>query len=221
MAADLELQLQLQRLAAEVEWPPTPTFDLRARTRRRWPLVVAVSAALALGLAFAVPQSRGSLLRFFHLGAARVERVDTLPPAEERALRDALGVRIEPSAAAAILGQPFAVGGVAVFGSGRAISAIVEQSPPVMLTELPTGGGFAVVKKLASGATAVQWVTVAPHVQGLWIDGGRHVFVAPALPPRYAGNTLLWQDGSVTFRLEGRALTREHALAVARTLLQG
>jgi hypothetical protein len=73
--------------------------------------------------------------------------------------------------------------------------------------------------KLAGGATAVEWLTIASNVPGLWIHGGRHVFLAPALPPRYAGNTLLWQEGSLTFRLEGRSLTRGRAVALAATLL--
>lgn len=214
-----EIELQLQRLAAEVEWPQTPAFDLRVRRHRRWPLVATIAAALAVGLAFAVPQSRGALLRFFHLGAARVVRVDTLPPAQERALRDALGVPIRRDAAVAILGRPFAVDGVAVYRSGRSISALVEESPPLLLTELPTGGDYGLIKKLASGATAVDGVTVGASVPGLWIHGARHVFLAPELPARFAGNTLLWQQGRITFRLEGRSLTREHALVVASRLV--
>ena len=58
----------------------------------------------------------------------------------------------------------------------------------------------------------------AADVPGIWIHGGRHVLLAPLLPPRYAGNTLVWQRGAITFRLEGRGLTQAGALRLARTL---
>ena len=60
----------------------TPQFGSRSRRarRRRWPLAVAIAAA-AVAAAFAVPQSRGAILRFFHLGADTIQVVDTLPHA--------------------------------------------------------------------------------------------------------------------------------------------
>ena len=38
-----------------------------------------------------MPQSRGAILRFLHLGGETIEFVDTLPPAEERPLTAGLG----------------------------------------------------------------------------------------------------------------------------------
>src|SRR3954470_1680651 len=98
-----ELDRTLRRLAGELEWPETPDVASRlalAPRRRRRPLVVAVALALlALVVALAVPDARSSILRFFHLGDVTVERVSTLPAAQERPLADDLGAAIEPAAA--------------------------------------------------------------------------------------------------------------------------
>ena len=71
--------------ALEVDWPPTPELRLvlePLRRRSRRPLFAAVALALvALAAAFAVPQSRGAILRFLHLGGESVQFVETLPPA--------------------------------------------------------------------------------------------------------------------------------------------
>src|SRR5204863_2740785 len=69
-----------------VDWPATPDVAARLelRPRRRLAIVAAVAlAAAALAAAFAVPQSRSAILRFFHLRGVTVERVGTLPRAQE------------------------------------------------------------------------------------------------------------------------------------------
>ena len=93
----MDLARELSALAAHVEWPPTPELQARARAARRAatpprPLVLALAAlAVAIAAAFAVPQSRGAILRFFHLGAATIVTVDRLPAAEERPLAAGIG----------------------------------------------------------------------------------------------------------------------------------
>ena len=59
---------------------------------------------------------------------------------------------------------------------------------------------------------------------GYWIAGGSHVVLFRAADGtfhqhelRVAGNVLLWVDGKVTLRLEGR-LTRDEALELAVTV---
>src|SRR3954447_11435231 len=83
------MNLETELRALDVAWPEAPAFALQPR-RRRWPLVAALVAA-AVVAAFAVPQSRGAILRLFHLGAASVEVVETLPAAERRPLAEGLG----------------------------------------------------------------------------------------------------------------------------------
>src|SRR5438094_4252506 len=99
-----ELERALVALGGELEFPPTPDFWPRVRERlqrRRWmrPLVFAVAlGALAIGIAMAVPPARSAILKFFHIGAATVERVETLPPAQTRPFATGLGpARAQPT----------------------------------------------------------------------------------------------------------------------------
>lgn len=208
---------ELERIATLVDWPATPAFQVPAELpRRRSILVPALVAAVvaAIGIAFAVPDARSAILRFLQLGGVAVERVDTLPRAERRALAAALGVPVTRAEADAILGEPFRRAGVPLYRAGPVVSALLPGD--LLLSELRANG--AVLKKLAGGATSANWISVG-GAPALWIAGRDHVVLAPALPPRFAGSTLVWQDGGVTFRLEGRTLTRARAIEIARRLL--
>src|SRR5215475_13157087 len=103
--------MERELAALEVEWPPTPDIasrlELAPRPSRRWVAVAAVAIAVAIGAAFAVPQSRSAILRFFHLGGVTVEQVETLPPAEQRPLAAGLGVEVGDARARALLGGAF------------------------------------------------------------------------------------------------------------------
>src|SRR5438132_4964952 len=93
-----ELEQALVALSREVEFPPTPDLagtvrariDRRARTRR-WLVLALAVLAVGIGIAMAVPDARSAILRFFHIGAVKVERVDTLPAAREAPLTAGLG----------------------------------------------------------------------------------------------------------------------------------
>jgi hypothetical protein len=212
---------ELERALAslDVDWPATPTFELRApapRPRRRFVIAIAVAVVVAVACAFAVPQSRSAILRFFHIGGETIERVRTLPPATQRSLRASLGFRIARVEATHLLGRPFAVEDVQVYRTNSVVSALLPGE--ILLSETHTGNDPIVMKKFVGGATDVVGVTIAPGVPGLWIHGGRHVFMAPQLPARYAGNTLVWQRGGITFRLEGKTLTQAEAVRLARRL---
>ena len=106
-----ELEHELRGLAAHVAWPETPDaagrLELAPRRRpllgRRRALAIALAAALlALAVALAVPDARSSILRFLHLGGVTIERVSTLPAAEERPLASNLGDPVTPARAAVI-----------------------------------------------------------------------------------------------------------------------
>lgn len=109
----------------------------------------------------------------------------------------------------------------------------IEQEPGLTVppdVELPVGvlvdrfdGSLDedVITKVLGGGTGIERVDVDGR-PGLWIDGVPHEVVirdgAGALVTRrFAGNTLLWQDGDTIVRLEG-APTLDEALRLAASL---
>src|SRR4051812_20805851 len=95
----------------DVDWPETPELrlDLAPRRRRWWIVAVALAAVLAIAAAFAVPQSRGAVLRFSHRGAAPVGVVDPRPPAEQRPLGEGLGQVVSLPVAESFFAPPLLV----------------------------------------------------------------------------------------------------------------
>src|SRR3989440_9844572 len=131
------MNLERELRAIEVDWPPTPELRLvlepRGRRSRR-PLYAAVALALvALAAAFAVPQSRGAILRFLHLGGESIEFVETLPPAGTRPLDAGLGPPVsEPEARASVpaLLLPQVAGRLHLHESGGGGSLAVSPARP-------------------------------------------------------------------------------------------
>jgi hypothetical protein len=212
---DLERELR----ALPIEWPVTPQLRLElARRRRRWPLIAAIALA-AVAAAFAVPQSRGAILRFFRIGADKIQLVETLPPAQQRALDAGLGKpvtlvhahRLVPTLLLPPLGSAFALD-----ASGNVVSTVfLYRGEPVLLSELSSQSYF--LKKLAGGQTGTKWVNVRDGY-GVWLAGKPHIFFFPHEPARLAGNTLVWQGTGTTYRLEAPGLTLPDALDLARLL---
>src|SRR5688572_28214703 len=113
-----ELELQLRELGGSLAFPTTPDLTrsdrLRLAERRRpWWRAPSRRQTLAIALAvlavsatavMAVPSARTAILRFFHIGAVTVERVETLPPAEERPLTAGLGRAVAADEAARLSG---------------------------------------------------------------------------------------------------------------------
>jgi hypothetical protein len=204
----------------EIAWPETPEFRLEFEPRRRarWPLAVAVMIVLAAAAAFAVPQSRGAILRFLHLGGVTIERVDRLPAAEERPLGAFLGAVVDAATAADELGRRPLLPDLDPLpplhlASARVVSLVFDyRGEPVLVSELPfTDVG--ILKKVAASATRIE-----PVPNGLWLSGGAHVFLFPGAPPRLAGNVLLVQRRGLTLRIEGKRLGKIDALRLAREL---
>jgi hypothetical protein len=228
----MNLERELQLLAGEIAWPETPPLAPRAAAagvapRRRPGLRRGLALALALlvvGLAtaFAVPQSRGAILRFLHLGGVTIERVDRLPAAQERPLGADIGPVVSRAAAEQALGVPLLLPALDPVPPlhlqyGNLVSPLfVEHGEPVQLSELGTSYE-GIYKKLAGGSTRTRFVDVDGR-QGLWVSGARHVFEFPHVPARLAGNVLIWQRDGLTLRLEGRHLTLHDALGVAHSL---
>lgn len=212
-----ELERALQQLGGELDFPAVPDLGsrVRARIERRRPrraLLAAVAlAVLAFAVAMVVPDARSSILRFFHIGAATIERVETLPAARERPLAAGLGPALPLKEAERRAGFTFVLTGVhprAFYARPGLLAALLQyDGKPVLLAELD-GDQMGFAKKLAEPGTTVQPAPIGSF--GLWLSGGKHVLVweSPGrhpnqIEPRLAGNVLIWTDGSRTLRLEG------------------
>jgi hypothetical protein len=231
-----ELEARLVALGPELELPPEPDLAPAVRSRlgarRPFPWRAAAIAfavlVLAVGAAFAVPQARSALLRFFHLGGATVERVDTLPNAVERRQAGGLGVPLTRAEAERRVGFRLALppfhGGqparVYVLHDSLATVVLHAHGKTALLSEfLSSGEGE--LKKLTSDVTSIEPASVNGE-PGFWLEGGPHVlsYIDPqtgyrSVPVRIRGNVLLWTRGERTLRLEGK-LTKVQALRIAR-----
>ena|SRR2546421_4277414 len=218
----MDLERELRGLA--IAWPPTPELRLaleprRTRSRRPW-LVLAAAIVAAIAAAFAVPQSRGAILRFFHIGAVTVKLVDTLPPAQERPLTEGLGRVVTLAEARQVVRDILVPPGDSqptLHSTGYVVSLVFSHNgEPVLLNELPGGHG-AYLKKMAASATKTQWLSIDGH-PALFLSGGAHIFFTPGESARLAGNVLLWEGDNATYRLEGKNLAKDDALSLARSL---
>jgi hypothetical protein len=229
-----ELERALYAVGRDLDVPEATALSSRVlarierRSRRRLTVLVAVAAAVvALGVALAVPDARSSILRFFHLGAATVERVDTLPPAERRPLVAGLGparsrAEAERVAGSPIVLPPFAHGAPSRYyaRNGLIATSFRSNGKLVLLAEL-SGQQLGFTKKFASPGTDVQPAEVSGAYSGLWLSGAPHVIVWASpdgttreIATRLVGNVLIWETQSRTYRLEGD-LSREAAIALA------
>jgi len=219
------LEHALEALGRELDVPRVPDLVplVRARleprrSRRSLVLALAAAALVALAAALAVPSARSAILRFFHLGGVTIERVETLPLAQERPLTDGLGPRVPVKEAATVAGfQPLLPPGVdhVYTNEGAVLVLLRTHGRPVLLSEF--NGSF-FIKKVVGGETQIENVRVGPD-PGLWVEGARHVFRMPSRAPRMAGNVLIWTHGELTLRLEGR-LTKAEALRLALRIVR-
>lgn len=220
-----ELEQALVALGRQIELPETPPLVARVRERLEprprpvpWrPLALSFAVlAIAFGAALAVPQARTAILRFLHLGGVTIERVETLPAAQERPLNVMLGTRVPLSDVRRRAGfEPVAPRGVehAYISPGVVSMLFRVAGKTVLLNQIPDGG-FA--KKATIESTRIEPVRVNGR-DGYWLAGQPHVLDLPARPPRFAGNVLIWTRGNLTLRLEG-PLSKSRALELARTI---
>jgi len=211
-----DLELELRDLAAHLDIPSAPPVAgavlarvVRRRRRRRALFVALAAGVTALAVALAVPSSRASLLRFFHLRGAAVTIVDRLP---RLGPRGPLGVPVTLDEASFRLLLPDGLRPERVYaGDG----GYWLRYRGLLLFEFENGTGPEILKKAAVGTTDVENVEVDGE-PGIWI-GGRHALYLPGGPARASGHALIWQHGRLTLRLEA-AVGRDQALAVARSI---
>jgi hypothetical protein len=237
-----ELERRLRELP--LDWPPQPELTLAVRAAIAQPpgqrparraLVLALAAlVLALAAAFAVPQARTAILRWFGLEHVRVVRVEHLPPTRRLEPSD-LGRRTSFVGATREAGFELLVPRkeadavyLASAGTGERVTLVYGsvERPRLLISEFRGVGVTDFFEKLVTSGTRVERVQVGGS-PGLWLSGAPHAvyFGDPARPdlihadePRLAGNTLVWErPGSLTVRIEGE-LDKDQALALAESL---
>ena len=229
-----DVERALVALGNEIEFPATPDLvpSLRTRlerpSRRRWLVAAVALLVVAFGIAMAVPDARSAILRFFHIGAVTVERVETLPAAEERPLAAGLGQPLSRAQAEARAGIPIELPdfeGAApqrYYARPGVIATLFEfDSKPILLAQLEFDQ-VGIAKKLAGPETKVEPAQIGEF--GLWIEGERHVLMwefeagnVRSVETRLAGNVLIWLQNDRTYRLEGD-LDKGQMLELARDI---
>jgi hypothetical protein len=230
-----ELELRLVALGRELELPVAPDLAEqvanRLEGRRPFPLrpvVVAFAVvAVAVATAFAVPQARSAIMRFFHLGGATVVRVETLPPAVERSRAGGLGERLPREEGEQRVGfklflPPFKGQPPArVYAIGDSLISLVVRAHGVAAVLSEFRARPEAVEKLLGPGAKLERLQVNGK-PGLWLSGQPHVltyfdrdFRFHEQPILIHGNVLLWTRGPLTLRLEG-PLTKAQALELAR-----
>jgi hypothetical protein len=227
-----ELELQLVSLGRELEVPAEPDLApgvlerLEGRRPFPWrPVALAFAIVVAaLAAAFAVPQARTAILRFFHLGGEKVERVQTLPSAVERSQTGGLGTPLSRAEAERRVGfrlvLPPLEGGepkrVYVLEDTLATVVLRDDGRPVLLSEFRSSHPEFLEKLVQRPVEPVR----VDGARGLWVTGIHTLsYLDPRLgfrerPVLIHGNVLLWVRGPLTLRIEGK-LTKQQALALA------
>jgi hypothetical protein len=241
-----ELELALRNLGGSLDWPVEPELEqgvlrrireapVRRRLVSRRALVIAFAVlAVAAGALFAVPQTRGAILEFFHLRGVTIERVEELPTVPvQSGLGTFLGDPVTLSQAREradfdvvvpeALGEPDEVyfqdgpppGGMVSFVYGT------KDDPRALFTQFAGRVDEIIFKKVAPD-TKVEAVTVDGQ-PGYWLEGA-HFFSyldrhgdMESEQVRLAGNVLLWERGTRTLRLEAD-ISKEEALRIAASV---
>lgn len=192
----LDLDETADLASAVVTRLAAPTGDGPAEktwSRRAVGLRVAAALVLVTAVLVAVPGSRQAIAEWFGLDGVTIDRDPTLSP---------------PPETPPLAGSP---------GDGTVVDV---DGAEVLVSALDGRLDEGVISKTLGPDTGIERVDVAGNL-GLWIDGEPHVVSyrsddGEIVSERFAGNTLLWQDGDVIRRVEGFA-TLADALAFATT----
>jgi hypothetical protein len=230
--ATLDTGAPQRRRAPRLPWGLAPRHALVAALAF---LVVATGVTMAVS-----PSARSAILRWLGIGGVRVTRVEELPPT--RAGADlSLGERVTLAQARRRAGFPVVIPGA--LGSPdevhfsrdfpRGVVSLVYRPRPglprpgpsgvsVLLTEF-SGSVGEYVQKMAGPGIRIRRVAVRGE-PGLLITGPLHAVIFEDARgdvrqdrPRLASNTLLWERGTVSLRLEAD-LGPRRLLEIARSV---
>ena len=201
----------------------------------------AVFAALAFLLTFS-PATREAVADFLGIGGVRIEYgggESTRPPiareldlGESATLDEARGLVDFDIRIPTELGEPdevytldFPPGGAVslVYAPRAGLPEAAETRVGAVLTEFRAElQSEVILKKLAGSGVEIDIVSIDGS-EGYWIEGQHSVGYVDAEgqfredTARLAGNTLIWVEDDVTYRLES-ALDKEAALSIARSV---
>jgi len=227
-----ELGAVLTELGRQVEFPPTPNLAPAVRRRlgerRSWRRPVALVLAVlvvAIGAALAVPQARTAILDWLGLRGVHIVRVEKLPPVPVVGNLD-LGRQVTLAEARRrapwLLVPTDAPDRVYVSTAipGGKVSLLWGTPASVRLLLTEFRGQETYIEKLIEPNAEVERVDVGDL--GVWL-GQPHVLFFVDRDGRFrqntarlAGKTLIWQQGDVTLRLEGK-LSKAEALRIGRS----
>lgn len=223
----------------EIERRPS-RIAMRNKVARHWFLLSSVAALLVVGSLFTLsPGMRSAAASWFHLPGVQIEQ-RAPRPGQLRSVRN-LGTPVPLAQAREmvgfhvltprqLLGNPGGVYIKRLAGRAPAISLLYGTSPgphrpahgsaTVLITEFRARFWDA---KLLADMTTIEPARVRGDI-AVWLAGAPHAIYYVDLhgrlmrdTGRLAGNTLLWQHGTVTIRIESK-LSLEHMLAVARSM---
>jgi hypothetical protein len=228
------------RTAATVGGPPTIAPPRLLRLRRRV-LLAAAAVVLLAAVVWAIPGSRRAVARWLGIGSVTVTFTEEIPEAAGRTyelgapvpLADAVAtaeragwtLRAPPSAGRpgrAFVGQP-AESVTLAWTPTADLPAIEGSRLGLVLTVMPGTTDAGGMSKQASHGTTIELLRVADG-PAYWISGRPHEVVITDSDgdmvhdtSRLAGNTLVWTEGDLTYRLES-SLERDEAVALAASL---
>lgn len=239
MSEDLESALRDLGARLDVPAPPDVTTAVLSRLDEkpaRWRPVhrlvaAAVAVAVVLATAMAVsPTVRAAVYDLLRIGSVEIHEnqrapVSLVPPVDaplpgERdvSLFEARDLADFPLRLPSTLGLPETV---RLIGDGRVVSlAFASPHGQVRVDEI--AGGLDPMFHKFTSADDVHHVTVAGR-PAVWIDRPHVVIYTDhngktrQESARLAGSTLIWDDNSVTYRVEG-ALTEHQAIEIANSL---
>ncbi len=245
--SELELALVELGRRLELPPTPELAPSVRARlteapARRTWIgsrralVLVLVVLAVAIGAVMAVPGTRAAVLEFFHLRGVTIERVGELPTVSLQRDFDKLflgeKVTLEEARKRAdfevvvpeALGEPDAV----YFQSGNPPGGMVSlvygtpEEPQALFTEFRATVDQVIYKKVAAG-THIAPLRIDGE-PGFFLSGNPHEFAYFDRTGEYrqeiirlAGNTLLWERGALTLRLEAD-INQEEAVEIVQSV---
>lgn len=231
----ISVESRLESVSAHLEYPPVPDMvagvlrELRptqVEARRRLVVAAAMAVVVILSTTALIPGVRDAVEGWFGIGGVEIERVD---PFDVLPSGLSLGEPATVSEAEAIIDT--ALPGSALLGDPDAIFRDARRATLLFGSELPEDALMvtvfrgdlepAIFKQLPDD-TRMELVTINGEA-GIWISGEPHAvqFIDEdgrfqEASGRLAGNSLLWEIGVLTLRIEGLS-SLERAVEIANS----